>query len=57
MHPPPATKNKSSLFYPSMPWQDRTRPDLLSDDTQRRYAHDIQGFQVPEVTKQLEDFR
>ncbi|KAM4600489.1 rho guanine nucleotide exchange factor 1 isoform 3-T4 [Polymixia lowei] len=36
---------------------DRTRPDLLSDDLQRRYAQEIQGLQAAEVTKQLEDFR
>ncbi|XP_045899903.1 rho guanine nucleotide exchange factor 1b isoform X4 [Micropterus dolomieu] len=36
---------------------DRTRPDLLSDDTQRRYAHEIQGLQAAEVAKQLEDFK
>ncbi|CAG6014897.1 unnamed protein product [Menidia menidia] len=36
---------------------DRTRPDLLSDDTQKRFAQDIQSLQVPEVAKQLEDFR
>ncbi|KAM9309392.1 rho guanine nucleotide exchange factor 1 isoform 2-T3 [Pholidichthys leucotaenia] len=36
---------------------DRTRPDLLSDDMQRRFAQEIQSLQVPEVTKQLEDFR
>ncbi|XP_047454448.1 rho guanine nucleotide exchange factor 1b isoform X2 [Mugil cephalus] len=36
---------------------DRTRPDLLADDTQRRYAQDIGKLQVPEVAKQLEDFR
>ncbi|XP_075907111.1 rho guanine nucleotide exchange factor 1 isoform X3 [Nelusetta ayraudi] len=36
---------------------DRTRPDVLSDDTQKRYAQEIQGFQASEVAKQLEDFR
>ncbi|XP_035527584.1 rho guanine nucleotide exchange factor 1b isoform X7 [Morone saxatilis] len=36
---------------------DRTRPDLLSDETQKRFAQDIQGLQVAEVAKQLEDFR
>ncbi|KAM6910552.1 rho guanine nucleotide exchange factor 1 [Xenentodon cancila] len=36
---------------------DRTRPDLLSEETQRRFALEIQSVQVPEVSKQLEDFR
>ncbi|XP_070767397.1 rho guanine nucleotide exchange factor 1 isoform X2 [Enoplosus armatus] len=36
---------------------DRTRPDLLSEDTQRRYAQEVQGLQAAEVAKQLEDFR
>lgn len=30
---------------------------MLSDDTQKRYAQEIQGFQASEVAKQLEDFR
>ncbi|KAM4567421.1 rho guanine nucleotide exchange factor 1 isoform 3-T5 [Fundulus diaphanus] len=36
---------------------DRYRPELLSDDTQRRFAAEVQTFQASEVTKQLEDFR
>ncbi|XP_040899554.1 rho guanine nucleotide exchange factor 1b isoform X4 [Toxotes jaculatrix] len=36
---------------------DRTRPDLLPEDTQKRYAQDIQNQQVAEVAKQLEDFK
>ncbi|KAM9851520.1 rho guanine nucleotide exchange factor 1 isoform 2-T3 [Aulostomus maculatus] len=36
---------------------DRTRPDLLSDDTQRRYVYEVQLLQAGEVAKQLEDFR
>nr|XP_046256385.1 rho guanine nucleotide exchange factor 1b isoform X2 [Scatophagus argus] len=36
---------------------DRTRPDLLSEDTQRRFAQEVQAMQAPEVAKQLEDFR
>ncbi|XP_028325742.1 rho guanine nucleotide exchange factor 1 isoform X3 [Gouania willdenowi] len=36
---------------------DRTRPDLLSDESQRRLAQEVQILQVPEVVKQLEDFR
>uniref|UniRef100_A0A671WE95 Rho guanine nucleotide exchange factor (GEF) 1 n=1 Tax=Sparus aurata TaxID=8175 RepID=A0A671WE95_SPAAU len=35
----------------------RTRPDLLSDETQRRYAHEVQALQAAEVAKQLEDFK
>ncbi|CAJ1062624.1 rho guanine nucleotide exchange factor 1 isoform X7 [Xyrichtys novacula] len=36
---------------------DRTRPDLLTDDTQRRFAQEVQSLQAAEVAKQLEDFR
>ncbi|XP_076008666.1 rho guanine nucleotide exchange factor 1 isoform X2 [Genypterus blacodes] len=36
---------------------DRTRPDLLPEDTQKRYAHEVQSLQAAEVAKQLEDFR
>ncbi|XP_029958197.1 rho guanine nucleotide exchange factor 1 isoform X6 [Salarias fasciatus] len=36
---------------------DRSRPELFSDDTQKRFALDVQSLQVPEVDKQLEDFR
>uniref|UniRef100_H2RRD3 Rho guanine nucleotide exchange factor (GEF) 1 n=1 Tax=Takifugu rubripes TaxID=31033 RepID=H2RRD3_TAKRU len=36
---------------------DRTRPDQLSDETQRRYAEEVQALQTVEVAKQLEDFR
>ncbi|XP_041649601.1 rho guanine nucleotide exchange factor 1b isoform X2 [Cheilinus undulatus] len=36
---------------------DRTRPDLLTEDTQRRYAQEVQNQQAAEVAKQLEDFR
>ncbi|XP_024861508.1 rho guanine nucleotide exchange factor 1b isoform X2 [Kryptolebias marmoratus] len=43
---------------PSVAYElDRTRPDLLSDDTQRRFALEIQNQQNSEITKQLEDFR
>ncbi|KAA8591715.1 hypothetical protein FQN60_017089, partial [Etheostoma spectabile] len=35
----------------------RTRPDLLHEDTQRRYAQEVQSQQAAEVAKQLEDFR
>lgn len=36
---------------------ERTRPELLSEETQRRFLQDIQNFQEPEVSRQLEDFR
>ncbi|XP_061771041.1 rho guanine nucleotide exchange factor 1b isoform X2 [Nerophis ophidion] len=36
---------------------DRTRPDMLSDDFQRRFALEVQFIQAVEVAKQLEDFR
>ncbi|XP_062322204.1 rho guanine nucleotide exchange factor 1b [Osmerus eperlanus] len=36
---------------------DRTRPDLLPEDQQRRFAQEIQSVQVTEVLRQLEDFR
>ncbi|XP_061675090.1 rho guanine nucleotide exchange factor 1b isoform X2 [Syngnathoides biaculeatus] len=36
---------------------DRTRPDMLSEDIQRRFAYEVQFEQAAEVAKQLEDFR
>ncbi|KAF6716590.1 Rho guanine nucleotide exchange factor 1 [Oryzias melastigma] len=36
---------------------DRTRADLISEDIQKRYVQEIQSLQIPEVKKQLEDFR
>ncbi|XP_044290818.1 rho guanine nucleotide exchange factor 1 isoform X2 [Varanus komodoensis] len=36
---------------------DRTRPELLSDDLQRKYLQEIQAFQETEIARQLEDFR
>ncbi|XP_071326342.1 rho guanine nucleotide exchange factor 1 isoform X3 [Trachinotus anak] len=36
---------------------DRTRPDLLPEETQKRYAQEVQFLQADEVNKQLEDFR
>ncbi|XP_034029897.1 rho guanine nucleotide exchange factor 1b isoform X2 [Thalassophryne amazonica] len=36
---------------------DRIRPDLLSEETQRRFAQEVQSVQAAEVAKQLEDFR
>ncbi|XP_077192819.1 rho guanine nucleotide exchange factor 1 isoform X2 [Paroedura picta] len=36
---------------------DRTRPDLLTDDVQRKFLLEIQVSQEPEISRQLEDFR
>ncbi|XP_010781030.1 rho guanine nucleotide exchange factor 1-like [Notothenia coriiceps] len=36
---------------------ERTRADLLHEDTQRRYVQEVQSLQAAEVAKQLEDFR
>nr|XP_029537434.1 rho guanine nucleotide exchange factor 1-like [Oncorhynchus nerka] len=36
---------------------DRTRPDLLSEEQQRKFVQDVQLAQAPEVLRQLEDFR
>ncbi|XP_045076144.1 rho guanine nucleotide exchange factor 1-like [Coregonus clupeaformis] len=36
---------------------DRTRPDLLSEEQQKKFVQDVQLAQVPEVLRQLEDFR
>ncbi|KPP73102.1 rho guanine nucleotide exchange factor 1-like, partial [Scleropages formosus] len=36
---------------------DRTRPDLISEEVQKRYVQDIQVMVIPEVIMQLEDFR
>ncbi|XP_053083861.1 rho guanine nucleotide exchange factor 1b isoform X2 [Pangasianodon hypophthalmus] len=36
---------------------DRTRPDLISEDQQKRFAQEIQNMQTSEVLRQLEDFR
>ncbi|XP_058232194.1 rho guanine nucleotide exchange factor 1b isoform X2 [Hemibagrus wyckioides] len=36
---------------------DRTRPDLMSEDQQKRFAQEIQNMQTMEVLRQLEDFR
>ncbi|MFT7800608.1 rho guanine nucleotide exchange factor 1 isoform X3 [Arapaima gigas] len=36
---------------------DRTRPDLISEETQKRYTQEVQNLIQPEVTRQLEDFR
>ncbi|XP_049649253.1 rho guanine nucleotide exchange factor 1 isoform X1 [Accipiter gentilis] len=54
--------DKAGLLRVPVPHQvqfelDRTRPELLSDDVQRRYLQEIQAFQEPEISRQLEDFR
>ncbi|XP_040183265.1 rho guanine nucleotide exchange factor 1 isoform X2 [Rana temporaria] len=36
---------------------DRTRPDLIPDDTLKKYLQEIQAYQFPEISRQLEDFR
>lgn len=36
---------------------DRTRPDLISEDVQRRFIHEVVQSQQAAVTRQLEDFR
>ncbi|XP_018410275.1 PREDICTED: rho guanine nucleotide exchange factor 1 [Nanorana parkeri] len=36
---------------------DRTRPDLIQDDTLKKYLQEIQAYQFPEIARQLEDFR
>ncbi|XP_063055761.1 rho guanine nucleotide exchange factor 1b isoform X3 [Engraulis encrasicolus] len=36
---------------------DRTRADLIPDEQQKRFAQEVQSVQVPELARQLEDFR
>uniref|UniRef100_A0A4W5MAE6 Rho guanine nucleotide exchange factor (GEF) 1 n=1 Tax=Hucho hucho TaxID=62062 RepID=A0A4W5MAE6_9TELE len=36
---------------------DRTRPDLLSEEQQKKFVQEVQSAQAPEVLRQLEDFR
>ncbi|XP_073458102.1 rho guanine nucleotide exchange factor 1 isoform X3 [Aquarana catesbeiana] len=36
---------------------DRTRPDLIPDDTLKKHLQEIQAYQFPEICRQLEDFR
>ncbi|XP_035278095.1 rho guanine nucleotide exchange factor 1b isoform X3 [Anguilla anguilla] len=36
---------------------DRTRPDLLTEEVQKRFAQDIQNLLAPDVLRQLEDFK
>ncbi|KAJ8289823.1 hypothetical protein GJAV_G00005740 [Gymnothorax javanicus] len=35
----------------------RTRPDLLTEDVQKRFVQDIQTLLAPDVLRQLEDFK
>ncbi|XP_050986526.1 rho guanine nucleotide exchange factor 1b isoform X3 [Labeo rohita] len=36
---------------------DRMRPELISEEQQKRYANEIQYLQSPEILRQLDDFR
>ncbi|XP_043936742.1 rho guanine nucleotide exchange factor 1 isoform X2 [Protopterus annectens] len=36
---------------------DRSRPDFIPEETQKKFLKDIQSIQCPEISKQLEDFR
>ncbi|XP_056399744.1 rho guanine nucleotide exchange factor 1 isoform X2 [Hyla sarda] len=36
---------------------DRTRLDLIQDETLKKYLSEIQSHQIPEICRQLEDFR
>lgn len=36
---------------------DRTRPDLINEDLQKRFALEMQRMQTLEILRQLEDFR
>ncbi|KAM4651915.1 rho guanine nucleotide exchange factor 1 isoform 3-T3 [Discoglossus pictus] len=36
---------------------DRTRPELIPEDTQKKFMREIQSYQIPEINRQLEDFR
>ncbi|XP_076868856.1 rho guanine nucleotide exchange factor 1 isoform X3 [Brachyhypopomus gauderio] len=36
---------------------DRTRPDLITEEAQKRFAQEVQNMQAPEVQRQLLDFR
>lgn len=54
--------DKGAILRVAMPYNvsyelDRTRPELLSEDTQRRFVQEVQSLQYSEVAKQLEDFR
>ncbi|XP_050786418.1 rho guanine nucleotide exchange factor 1 isoform X2 [Gopherus flavomarginatus] len=54
--------DKAGLLRVPIPAQvqfelDRIRPELLPDETLRQFLIDIQNFQEPEISRQLEDFR
>ncbi|XP_039368366.1 LOW QUALITY PROTEIN: rho guanine nucleotide exchange factor 1 [Mauremys reevesii] len=54
--------DKAGLLRVPVPAQvqfelDRSRPELLPDETLRQFLIDIQSFQEPEISRQLEDFR
>ncbi|KAM5131841.1 rho guanine nucleotide exchange factor 1 isoform 2-T2 [Mantella aurantiaca] len=36
---------------------DRVRPELIQDDALKKYLQEIQAYQFPEISRQLEDFR
>ncbi|XP_026084313.1 rho guanine nucleotide exchange factor 1-like isoform X2 [Carassius auratus] len=36
---------------------DRTRPEMISEEQQKRFANEIQYQQCPEILRQLDDFR
>ncbi|XP_053866535.1 rho guanine nucleotide exchange factor 1 isoform X1 [Malaclemys terrapin pileata] len=54
--------DKAGLLRVHIPAQvqfelDRSRPELLPDETLRQFLNDIQNCQEPEISRQLEDFR
>ncbi|XP_074794722.1 rho guanine nucleotide exchange factor 1 isoform X2 [Natator depressus] len=54
--------DKAGLLRVPVPSQvqfelDRSRPELLSDDTLQDFLNQIQNFQEPDISRQLEDFR
>ncbi|XP_072547891.1 rho guanine nucleotide exchange factor 1 isoform X2 [Salminus brasiliensis] len=54
--------DKGAILRVSMPTHmsielDRTRPELISEDQQKRYAQEVQNMQTLEVLRQLDDFR
>ncbi|XP_060718264.1 rho guanine nucleotide exchange factor 1b isoform X2 [Tachysurus vachellii] len=54
--------DKGAILRVAVPYHiayelDRTRPDLISEDQQKRFAQEIQNNQTMEVLRQLEDFR
>nr|XP_048684049.1 rho guanine nucleotide exchange factor 1 isoform X2 [Caretta caretta] len=54
--------DKAGLLRVPVPQQvqfelDRIRPELLPDDTLQEFLNEIQNFQEPDISRQLEDFR